>query len=117
MDQFVEAYQAGLRRYADFSGRTSLGGFWRFVAMNLLIAFGLFILAAVADVFAVLYFLFALAVLVPSLAIAVRRLHDTGKSGWFLFLGLIPLVGSILLIVFYVQPSTGANDYGQGPED
>ena len=55
------------------------------------------------------------AVIIPSIAIAVRRLHDTGRSGWMILLGLIPLVGSIILIVFYVQPSDGPNEYGAGP--
>ena len=63
------------------------------------------------------YFIYALALLIPSLAIAVRRLHDTGKSGWMILLGLIPFIGFIILIVFYVQPSDGPNEYGAGPED
>ena len=62
------------------------------------------------------YLLYALAVIVPSLAIAVRRLHDTGKSGWLLLVGLIPFVGWIILIVFYVQPSeNAANQWGPPP--
>ena len=48
---------------------------------------------------------------------AIRRLHDSGKSGWMILLGLIPFVGFIILIVFYVQPSDGPNEYGSGPED
>ena len=55
--------------------------------------------------------------LLPSLAIAIRRLHDSGKSGWLILLGIIPIVGLILLIVFYVQSSEGPNNYGHGPED
>ena len=117
MDQFINAYKTGLSRYVDFTGRTSVGGFWRFVAVNFVIAVVLAILANVSSVFFLLYSLYALAVLLPSLAIAIRRLHDTGKSGWMILLGLIPFVGFIILIVFYVQPSDGPNAYGQGPED
>ena len=117
MDQFITAYKTALSRYVDFSGRTSVGGFWRFVAVNFVVALLLGILSGIVDVFIFLYFLYALAVLLPSLAVAIRRLHDTGKSGWMILLGLIPLVGFIILIVFYVQPSDGPNAYGSGPQD
>jgi uncharacterized membrane protein YhaH (DUF805 family) len=94
-----------------------VGGFWRFVAVNFVVAFVLAILTSVSSIFWVIYVLYTLAVLLPSLAIAIRRLHDTGKSGWMILLGLIPVIGFIVLIVFYVQPSDGPNTYGQGPED
>jgi uncharacterized membrane protein YhaH (DUF805 family) len=117
MDKFINAYQTAFTRYVDFSGRTSVGGFWRFVAVNFVVAVVLGALTSVSSVFLILYFVYALAVFLPSLAIAVRRLHDTGKSGWMILLGLIPLVGFIILIVFYVQPSDGPNEYGSGPQD
>lgn len=117
MDQFVTAYGNAWRRYGDFSGRTSVGGFWRFVAANIVVAVVLLILTSVASAFGLLYFLYALAVLIPGIAIAVRRLHDTGRSGWFLLLGFLPLIGVIILIVFYVQASDGPNQYGPGPQD
>ncbi len=117
MDEFINAYKTALSRYADFSGRTSVGGFWRFVAVNFVIVFGLGILTGIADFFFIFYVLYALALIIPGLAIAIRRLHDTGKSGWMILLGLIPFVGFIILIVFYVQPSDGPNTYGAGPED
>ena len=94
-----------------------MGGFWRFVAVNFVVAVVLGVLAKVSSVFLILYFAYALAVLLPSLAIAIRRLNDSGKSGWMILLGLIPIVGFILLIVFYVQPSDSPNAYGHGPED
>ncbi len=117
MDQFINAYKTAFTRYVDFSGRTSVGGFWRFVAVNFVVAVVLGVLSGVSSVFLLLYVVYALAVLLPSIAIAIRRLHDTGKSGWMILLGLIPFVGFIILIVFYVQPSDGPNEYGQGPED
>lgn len=117
MEPFVTAYRNALTRYADFSGRTSVGGFWRFVAVNFGVAVVLVILAGVASIFWVLYVLYGLALIIPSIAIAIRRLHDTGKSGWMILFGLIPFVGFIILIVFYVQASDGPNVYGQGPED
>lgn len=117
MEPFITAYKTAFTRYVDFSGRTSVGGFWRFVAVNFVVVVVLGVLANVSSVFLILYFAYALAVLLPGLAIAIRRLHDSGKSGWMILLGLIPIVGFILLIVFYVQPSDSPNDYGHGPED
>ena len=62
--------------------------------------------------------LYTLAVLLPGLAVAARRLHDTGRSGWLLLLALIPLIGAIILIVFYVQDSKpGPNKYGPNPKE
>lgn len=62
--------------------------------------------------------LYSLAVLIPGLAVAIRRLHDTGKSGWWLLLSFIPLVGAIVLIVFLVQDSQhGTNQYGPNPKE
>jgi uncharacterized membrane protein YhaH (DUF805 family) len=117
MDEFFNAYKTALSRYVVFSGRTSVGGFWRFVAVNLLVAVALMLLGSVSSIFYVLYALYVLAVLLPGLAVSVRRLHDTGRSGWFILMGLLPLVGFIILIVFYVQPSEGPNQFGPGPED
>jgi len=115
MDQFVASYKAAMMRYNDFSGRTSVGGFWRFVAVNILLFLVFGILGAVSSLFLIAFMVYWFAVIIPSIAIAVRRLHDTGRSGWMILLGLIPLVGSIILIVFYVQPSDGPNEYGAGP--
>jgi uncharacterized membrane protein YhaH (DUF805 family) len=117
MEQFITAYKTALTRYVDFSGRTSVGGFWRFAAVNFVVALLLAILGGISSIFFVLYIVYALAVMLPSIAIAIRRLHDTGKSGWMILLGVIPFVGFIILIVFYVQASDGPNEYGTGPED
>jgi uncharacterized membrane protein YhaH (DUF805 family) len=57
-----------------------------------------------------------LALLLPSLAVAVRRLHDSGRTGWWLLIGLIPVIGTIVLIIFYVQDSQGDNKYGPSPK-
>ena len=60
--------------------------------------------------------IYLLAVLIPSLAVEVRRLHDIGKSGWWLLLGLIPLIGPIVLIVWFATDSKGDNQYGPNPK-
>ncbi len=116
--QLVEAWKlVVLQRFAKFDGRAGRSEFWWFVLANVIAYFALLILAGIADLFFVLYVLYAIAVVVPSLALAVRRLHDTNKSGWFLLLGLIPLIGFIILLVFYIQEGTpGPNDFGVAPD-
>ena len=124
-----------LKRYADFSGRSRRKEFWSyilfvwiatFVLMYLDTALGL---GGTATSYSeggsvgfnmsggLLTILFVLATIVPSLAVSVRRLHDVGKSGWTILIGLIPLIGWIYLIVQYVQPGVvGANPYGPDPK-
>ena len=102
-----------LENYANFQGRARRAEFWWFVLANIIISIGLSLLMAIASALIVLYIVFWLAMLIPSLAVGVRRLHDTGKSGWFLLLELIPLIGGIILLVFFATDSTaGTNQYG-----
>ena len=115
MSQMIDAWKDVVtKNYANFSGRLGLAGFWWFVLVNVVIEVVLMILSiAVHPIFFILYFGYALAVLVPSIAAGIRRLHDTGKSGMFILLGLIPIVGPIILIVLFAQKSqAGDNAYG-----
>jgi uncharacterized membrane protein YhaH (DUF805 family) len=116
--QLIESWKlVVLERYAKFDGRAGRAEFWWFVLANFLAYIALAILMQISGIFFVLYIVYALGVLIPSLAVAIRRLHDTDKSGWLLLLGLIPLVGFIILLVFYIQEGTsGPNQYGAGPE-
>jgi uncharacterized membrane protein YhaH (DUF805 family) len=110
-------YLAVLKKYAVFAGRACRTEYWMFVLINVLIAFALGFLEGLIGGPGILANLYSLAVLIPSLAVSVRRLHDTGRSGWWLLLALIPLVGPIVLIVFMVQDSQpGANMYGANPK-
>ena len=116
MQAFIDAYKDALSKYADFSGRLSLGGYWRFFAVNLVIGLVLYVLILISSIFVILYILYSLALIIPGLAAAVRRLHDTGKSGWYLLISFIPLVGFIVVIVFLASAGqTGPNDYGPPP--
>jgi len=73
--------------------------------------------AQLSNAFIILYFLYALAVIVPNIAVGIRRLHDTDKSGWLLLLSLVPFVGGIILLVFFAMPGTeGPNQYGAAAE-
>jgi len=102
-----------LENYAQFQGRARRAEFWWYTLGNVVIAVILVILASLASIFWVLYAIYALAVIVPSVAVAVRRLHDTDKSAWYLLFYLIPFIGGIILIVFWATDSTrGTNQYG-----
>jgi uncharacterized membrane protein YhaH (DUF805 family) len=122
----IDIYKSVMtKKYADFTGRTRRAEFWWFVLVNLGFYVSLFVLAlilgSISDVLGgfgvLLYVVYGLGVIVPSLALAVRRLHDTNKSGWLLLIGLIPLVGPIVLLVFYViDGDPGENQYGPSPK-
>ena len=98
---FQESIRVCFTKYADFGGRAMRSEYWWWVLFTIVVGIAL---ALVSHLVAGL---FHLAVLIPSLAVAVRRLHDTGKSGWWLLIGLIPLIGAIVLIIFFIQPGTG----------
>jgi uncharacterized membrane protein YhaH (DUF805 family) len=102
-----------LERYAQFQGRSGRAEFWWYFLAALIIGIVFNILIAVSNIFFVLYVIYGLAVLIPGLAVGVRRLHDTDKTGWWLLIGLIPLVGIIVLIVFWAtEGAPGPNQYG-----
>lgn len=113
MEQFVAAYKDALSKYAQFSGRLSVGGYWRFVAVNFGISLVLNILGRATALFAIIGLIYGLALLIPGIAATVRRLHDTGKAGTYVLIGLIPIVGWIILIVWTVAAGNpGPNQYG-----
>jgi uncharacterized membrane protein YhaH (DUF805 family) len=117
MNWYIEV----LKKYATFSGRARRKEYWMFVLVNCLVAAGLGIIEAVmrggSSGGAILANLYLLAVLLPSLAVAARRLHDTNRSGWLLLISLIPLVGAIVLLIFLVEDSRpGDNKYGPNPK-
>lgn len=127
-----------LRRYAQFSGRSRRKEYWMFVLLMLIIYIVAMFLdsllgfgsttryADVTDVGAsagfystggIITLIAALALFIPSLAVAIRRLHDTDRSGWWILIGLVPLVGAIVLIVFYCTDGTrGPNRFGPDPK-
>ena len=113
------------KKYADFTGRARRAEYWWFVLINFVVIFSLVVLIIIlagsndslAGLGGIIYAVYALGVFVPSLAVTVRRLHDTNKSGWMLLIGLIPLVGPILLLVFYfTDGDLGTNRFGPSPK-
>ena len=111
-----------LKKYAVFSGRAGRKEYWNFVLVNFLIGIVLNIIESLVGIapelnFSVLSLIYSLAVLLPSLGVSIRRLHDIGRSGWWLFIGLIPLAGAIIIIIFTATGSQeGTNQYGPSPE-
>jgi uncharacterized membrane protein YhaH (DUF805 family) len=109
-------YLGVFKKYADFNGRACRSEFWYFTLFNFL---ALVILAGIGtqvSFFYAIYFIYALGALIPNLAVSVRRLHDIGKSGFWLFIVLVPLIGALVLLYFQVQPSqSSSNDYGAVP--
>jgi uncharacterized membrane protein YhaH (DUF805 family) len=113
MSWFIEA----LKKYAVFSGRARRSEYWYFVLFYaLLYAVFLGVGFAIKVPFIVAIVVFGL--LLPHWGVSVRRLHDTGRSGWWILLGIIPLVGFIVLLVFFTADSeAGANKYGPNPKE
>jgi uncharacterized membrane protein YhaH (DUF805 family) len=110
-------YLAVLKNYVGFSGRAGRTEYWMFFLFNFIIFAVLAILAAyTSNFFWILYLLYALAVIVPSLAVAWRRMQDTGRNGLFILLGLIPFVGGLIVLIFMLLPGTpGPNEFGPEP--
>lgn len=103
-------------KYALFKGRARRQEFWMFTLVSFIIAVVLNIIDAVVGTM-VLGLLYNLAVLLPSIGLGIRRLHDTNRTGWWLLIGLIPLVGFIVLIVFFAtEGDKGDNQYGADPK-
>ena len=110
---FGDAVKTCFTKYAEFKGRASRPEYWWFFLSYVIVAV---ILSFLGDFGQTLLWIVALGYFIPLLAAAVRRLHDTGRSGWWYLIGLVPLVGFIILIVFLAtagQP--GSNQYGAPP--
>lgn len=106
------------QKYVVFEGRANRPEFWMFQLINGLVEFALWVLTTIAHPLSFLMGLYGLALILPTLALQVRRLHDTNRSGWWIFINLVPLVGGIVLFVFDVLPGDwGSNRYGPRPAD
>ncbi|MFW6277750.1 MAG: DUF805 domain-containing protein, partial [Prolixibacteraceae bacterium] len=119
----MEWYKMVLQKYAVFNGRAGRKEYWMFFLFNMLFGFAaivldnLFGIAFFGNFYGPLYLLYMLAVLIPALAVAVRRLHDTGKSGWWILISLVPFVGWIVvLILLAMEGEPGDNEYGPDPK-
>ena len=112
MNWFVKC----LNQYADFSGRARRTEYWMFTLVNCVIALVLgFVVGGTGLDF--ISWIYSLAILIPSLAVCIRRLHDIGKSGWWYLICFIPLVGTIILLIWFCTDSQpGDNQWGPNPK-
>lgn len=115
-------YLKVLKQYADFSGRARRKEYWIFALFNLIFVYLSIILFKIFQFEGLSYVLinvvYFLAIIIPSIAVVVRRLHDVGKSGWMILISLIPIIGTIWLLVLMVTDSDAVeNKYGQNPKD
>ena len=121
----MEWYLKVMNQYADFSGRARRKEYWMYTLIYCLVVYSIYftgiwlmastsflmVLMAIVTILGLVHF-------IPSLAVTVRRLHDTGKSGWWLLIAFIPFIGAIVLLVFLVQDShPGTNEWGPNPKD
>lgn len=111
----MEYFTGALKKYAEFNGRARRKEYWMFIFFYILFYLGLSVIESVIGI-TLLSTLFSLALLVPAISIATRRLHDTGRSGWWQLISIIPILGAIILLVFLVQDSHGENSYGPNPK-
>lgn len=121
----MEWYLLVFKRYAEFSGRSRRKEYWMFALINCIITWVPYLLGLglllpapkLGMALLTLAIIYSLAMLIPGLAVSVRRLHDTGKTGWLLLIALIPIVGPIILLVFLCTDSQPTdNQYGPNPK-
>lgn len=103
--------------YANFKGRARRKEYWMFGLFSILFSIAAIIVDFIVGTYFVIYMIYMLALMIPSLAVFVRRMHDVGKSGWWFFISLIPLIGGIwLLVLLCTDSNQGENNYGPSPK-
>lgn len=113
----MEWYINAVKKYAVFSGRSHRTEYWSFVIINFIIMFLLEFFEGVIWDARILSGIYSLFIILPSLAVLVRRLHDTNRSGWWALLLLIPVIGFLVVLIFTIQDgTTGVNRYGVNPK-
>ncbi|MFV8569865.1 DUF805 domain-containing protein [Marinobacter sp. SBS5] len=117
-------YLEVLKKYAVFSGRARRKEYWFFILFNIIISLVLGVIDGFTGSYSeaaglgLLGGIYSLAVLIPGIAVTVRRLHDTGRSGWWFLIVLVPVIGALALLVFMVLDSKpGQNQYGSNPKE
>src|SRR5262245_7111936 len=115
---FGDAIRSGFDHYVKFDGRASRPAYWWWFLFAILVSAGANIIDLVLGSYPIVSSLAGLALLLPGLSVAIRRLHDTNRTGWWILIILIPLIGWIVLLIFYLQQGdAGANNYGEPPAE
>lgn len=119
----MNSYLSALKKYAVFNGRARRKEYWMFFLFNTIFAIVAMVLDNLLHLnigplsYGYIYAIYVLAILLPSLSVLVRRLHDIGKSGLWVFIGLIPLIGGIwLFVLICLEGTSGTNKYGEDPK-
>ena len=111
-------YKKCLNQYADFNGRARRTEYWMFFLFNWIIGTVLGLVISILNLPDFINYIYSIFILVPTLAVGARRLHDIGKSGWWLLISLIPVIGWILLLIFFVKDGQqGVNQWGSNPKE
>ena len=115
---FIDAIKLAFKNYINFNGRSRRSELWWFFLFNIIIQIIISILANLITKYLIyLSYIYVLIAFLPSLGLGVRRLHDIGKSGWYIFIAFIPLVGAFILLYFYCLDSENqSNEYGDSPK-
>ena len=112
---FMEAIKTVLNNYVNFKDRSRRSEFWWWYLATIIGSVICLIVGGVVGAGDLLANLFSLLIFIPGLAVSFRRMHDIGKSAWWLLIAIIPILGWLAIIYFFVQPSEGPNQYGDGP--
>ena len=114
MNWYLEAF----KNYANFNGRARRQALWMFILLHMIVYALLVGIDVSIGSIGLLSGIYSLAALIPSISVQVRRLHDVGRSGWWLLISFVPVVGAIVLLVFFLQDSApGENQYGENPKN
>ncbi|MBQ11402.1 MAG: hypothetical protein CMJ45_07625 [Planctomyces sp.] len=110
-------YLAVIKQYAVFSGRSRRQEYWMFTLINVIVSIVLRVVDEIVGSPGAIQGIYAIALFLPSLGVAIRRLHDTGHSAWWIFIPLVPIIGVIIMIIFLAKDSEpGENRYGPNPK-
>ncbi|MBJ7470511.1 MAG: DUF805 domain-containing protein [Solirubrobacteraceae bacterium] len=112
---YTQAIADGFSKYVQFSGRSSRSAYWWWALFAFVVGAVTYGIGAAIGTM-VLYYIATLALLLPGIAVGVRRLHDTGRSGWWYLIVFVPVIGGFVLLFFFIQPSGPANEYGAAPD-
>lgn len=106
-----------LKNYVGFEGRAHRTEFWMYALIWFIVYVVLAIIEGILGLPGILSGLYSLGTLLPNIAVAMRRLHDTGRTGWWLLIGFVPFIGAIVLLIFYcIDSEAGDNQYGPNPK-
>jgi len=112
MGYFIDA----LKKYAEFNGRARRKEYWMFYLMYIVVVIAATIIDTAIIQLPATIIIVVLGLIIPTLSITVRRLHDTGRSGWMFFISFVPVVGGLVFLIFMLQDSREDNEYGPNPK-